>query len=200
MAANTQMYPTLASVLWNSDRTWIRNGILAIAGSLVLWISAKIQVPFYPVPITMQTFVVLVIGMSFGWKLGGATLLLYLAEGAIGLPVFAGTPEKGIGVAYLLGPTGGYLLGQWLAAVCVGWLAQKGWDRSALKTAAAMFIGTMIIYIPGLFWLGTLLGWDKPILAWGLMPFLLGDVAKLVLAALILPSVWKMIGGKPSYE
>ncbi|MFQ5466721.1 MAG: biotin transporter BioY, partial [Kiloniellaceae bacterium] len=129
----------------------------------------------------------------YGWRLGAATLLLYLAEGALGLPVFAGAPEKGIGLAYMAGPTGGYLVGFVLAAAACGWLAERGWDRSVAKTAAAMLIGNVIIYVPGLLWLGTLVGWDKPILTWGLTPFLLGDLTKLALAAAVLPAIWKLV-------
>ena len=142
------------------------------------------QVPFYPVPMTMQTFVVLTIGLAFGWRLGAATVLLYLAEGAAGLPVFAGTPEKGVGFAYMLGGTGGYLVGFVLAAALCGFLAEKGWDRHPLRTASAMLLGNILIYIPGLLWLGVLFGWDKPILEWGLYPFLLGDATKLAIAAI----------------
>ena len=102
---NTQA--TLADKLWSTDKnvplTVIRNVILAVAGSLLIWASAKIQVPFYPVPMTMQTLVILAIGMAYGWRLGAITVLLYLAEGASGLPVFAGTPEKGIGLVYMMG-------------------------------------------------------------------------------------------------
>ena len=163
---------------------------------MALWISAKIQVPFYPVPITMQTFVVLMAGMAFGWRLGAATILLYLAEGALGLPVFAGTPEKGIGLAYMAGPTGGYLLGFVLAAALVGWLAERGFDRNVMLTAIAMLLGNAIIYIPGLLWLGAVVGWDKPVLEWGLLPFLFGDTAKLILAALLMPALWKLVGAR----
>lgn len=194
MTALVQNQPTLVETLWQGDNTLVRNIVLAVAGSLALWVSAKIQVPFYPVPITMATFVVLVIGMTFGWRLGGATVALYLAEGAMGLPVFAGTPEKGIGLAYMMGPTGGYLLGYLLAAVTVGWLAQRGWDRHILTAAAAMLIGNVAIYLPGLVWLGSVVGWENPILAWGLVPFIPGDIAKLVLAAIALPAVWKLFG------
>jgi biotin transport system substrate-specific component len=167
--------------------------MLAIAGSLLLTASAKFKVPMYPVPISMQTFVVLVIGMLYGWKLGGATVFLYLFQGAINLPVFAGTPEKGLGMAYMMGPTGGYLAGFLVAAMLVGWLAQKGWDRNILTTFFAMVLGNLIIYALGLYWLGTVLGWDKPILQYGLMPFIWGDLAKVILAMLIVPAVWKMI-------
>ena len=172
----------------------VRSIVLAVAGSLLLTLTAKIQIPFFPVPLTLQTLGVLVIGMAFGAKLAGATLVLYLAEGALGLPVFAGTPEKGIGLAYMVGPTGGYLLGFLIAAVACGWLAQKGWDRNMLSTAVAMLIGNILIYVPGLLWLGQVVGWDKPVLQWGLTPFLLGDLTKLIIAALLLPAVWRFIG------
>jgi len=106
----------------------------------------------------MQTLVVLMIGMTFGWKLGGATVALYLAEGLAGLPVFAGAPEKGIGFAYMVGPTGGYLLGFIIAAAVVGWLAERGFDRNVILTAVAMLVGSIIIYIPGVLWLGSIVG------------------------------------------
>jgi len=186
--------PTLADVLLPSkSNSIITKIILATVGSLALWLSAKIQIPFYPVPMTMQTFVVLVIGMVYGWKLGGATILLYLAEGAMGLPVFAGTPEKGIGLAYMLGGTGGYLVGFVLAAMACGFLAERNWDKNVLTTAAAMLIGNAIIYMPGVLWLGILFGWDKPILEWGLIPFIPADMLKLALAAVTLPLIWKFV-------
>ena len=193
MAALTHTHPTLVQTLWQGENTLVRNVILAIGGSIALWISAKIQVPFYPVPMTMQTFAVLVIGMAFGWRLGAVTVLLYLAEGALGLPVFAGTPEKGIGLAYMAGPTGGYLAGFVVAAAVVGWLAAKGWDRNGWLTLAAMVIGTAIIFAFGVGWLGSLIGWDKPVLEFGLIPFLPGAVFKIALAAAILPMVWRFI-------
>jgi biotin transport system substrate-specific component len=188
--------PTLAEVLWPSDTKALRAIVLALVGSAVLWASAKIQVPFYPVPMTLQTLAVLGLGMAYGWRLAFATLLLYLAQGAFGLPVFAGTPEKGIGLAYMMGPTGGYLLGFLLAATLCGWLAERGWGRNVATTALAMLLGNIVIYVPGLLWLGTLVGWDKPVLEWGLTPFLLGDATKLVLAALILPGLWMLLGRK----
>lgn len=185
--------PTLAQTLWNADGRVFRSIMLAIIGSLAVWVSAKIQVPFYPVPITMQTLVVLGIGMAFGWRLGAATIALYLFEGAVGLPVFAGTPEKGIGLGYLFGPTGGYLLGFMPAVMICGYLAERGWDRNVIKTGLAMILGNFAIYGIGLLWLGTMIGWDKPILAWGLYPFMLGDGAKIVLAAIGLPVCWRLI-------
>ena len=111
---------TLAQTAWATDKTLIRSITLAVLGSIALWISAKISIPFWPVPLTMQTLVVLMIGMAFGSRLGVATIFLYLAEGAVGLPVFSGTPEKGIGLAYMMGTTGGYLVGFVLAVGTVG--------------------------------------------------------------------------------
>ena len=191
---------TLAATLWPVEQAEpaakraLRNLLLAVVGAQLIWLSAKIQVPFHPVPMTMQTFLVLGLGMAYGWRLGAATILLYLAEGAVGLPVFAGTPEKGIGLAYMAGGTGGYLFGYLLAAAACGWLAERGWDRSVVSAALAMLVGNVLIYIPGLLWLGILFGWDKPILEWGLTPFVLGDLAKLGLAAALLPLAWKLVG------
>lgn len=188
--------PALLSAMWTTDsRTSaaLRNVVLAVVGTLLLTLSAKVQVPFYPVPMTLQTFVVLGLGMAYGWRLGGATMLLYMAEGAAGLPVFAGTPEKGIGLVYMLGGTGGYLVGFVLAAMATGWLAEKGLDRSVMGTAFAMLIGNALIYIPGVLYLGVLFGWDKPIIEWGFTPFMLGDVVKLALAAAVMPMAWKLL-------
>lgn len=175
----------------------LRQMSFALGGSLALWLSAKAQIPFYPVPLTMQTFVVLAIGVVAGWRLGAATVALYLVEGALGLPVFAGTPEKGIGLAYMLGPTGGYLIGYLLAAAACGWLAERGWSRGTVTTALAMIAGNALIYAFGLLWLGTLLGWDKPILAWGLTPFLPGDLLKIALGAVLFPAAWRFLKLSP---
>ena len=187
---------TLAQALWHRENTLLRNLCLAILASSALWVSAKIQVPFWPVPLTMQTFVVLAIGMAFGWRLGIMAVMLYLAQGVMGLPVFAGTPEKGIGLAYMLGPTGGYLIGFMLAAGVVGWLAEKGWDRNILTATLTLLVGNALIYVPGLIWLGAVIGWDKPILEFGLYPFLLGDVLKLILAAVLFPVLWRRVRTK----
>jgi len=197
MAHATHHHATLVGTLWPTDsrsNTILRGSVLSILGTLLLIIAAKVQVPFWPVPLTMGTLVVLGLGMAYGWRLAGATMLLYMAEGAMGLPVFAGTPEKGIGVAYMMGGTGGYLVGYVLAAVTVGWLAEKGWDRTFLGTALAMLIGNAVIYVPGLIWLGVLFGWDKPIFEWGFTPFILGDVTKLALAMVLMPLAWKLLG------
>ena len=194
---SSTLKPTLIDGLSRTDRTILRNILLAIVGTIALWISAKINVPFYPVPMTMQTFVVLVIGMAFGWRLGGATLLLYLAEGAVGLPVFAGTPERGLGLPYMVGPTGGYLIGFVAAAAIVGWLAERGWDRRILTALAAMTIGTAIIFTFGLVWLGTVIGWDKPVLELGLTPFIPGAAFKIALASAVLPLAWRLLAKDP---
>ncbi|MEQ9488211.1 MAG: biotin transporter BioY [Alphaproteobacteria bacterium] len=195
MAQSTTYFPTLLDTVWDSSRSsrWMRSLLITLGGSLLLTVAAKIQVPFYPVPMTMTTFVVLFLGMACGWRLGGAIVLFYLIQGAAGLPVFAGTPEKGIGVAYMMGPTGGYLIGYYIAAVAVGFLAERGWDRNIVTTAAAMLIGSALIYVPGLLYLGGLFGWDKPIMEWGLYPFVLGDLSKVVLAAVAMPLLWKVV-------
>jgi biotin transport system substrate-specific component len=158
---------------------WVRAALLAVLGSALLTLSAKIQVPFYPVPMTMQTLVVLLIGMAFGARLGVATVALYLAEGAVGLPVFAGTPEKGIGLAYMMGPTGGYLLGFVLAAAIAGWIVERRRDAAGL--ALAVVAGSIAIYAPGVLWLAGLVGFAKA-LEFGVVPFLWGDLLKAGLA------------------
>ncbi len=195
MTTSASQWPTLSEVAWpiSNKSSLPRAFILAIAGSLLLTLSAKLQVPFWPVPVTFQTLVVLIIGFSFGPRLAFATVMFYLLQGAVGLPVFAGTPEKGIGLAYLLGPTGGFLIGFALAAAFCGVLAEKGWDRSMKKVLIGMLLGTAIIYATGLLWLGTLMGWDKPVLQWGLFPFIPGDILKIVIAALLLPTVWRFL-------
>ena len=187
--------PTLVSVLWSSaaGAGWLRAAALAVVGSLLLTASAKIQVPFWPVPMTMQTFAVLVIGMAYGPRLGAATVAFYLAQGALGLPVFAGTPEKGIGLVYMAGPTGGYLVGFLVAAGVMGWLARRGWDRRLMSGVAAMVLGTAIIFIFGYAWLAALIG---PAAAWkaGVLPFLPGAALKIALAATLLTATWRMVG------
>ncbi|MFO1038808.1 MAG: biotin transporter BioY [Geminicoccaceae bacterium] len=155
-----------------------RDVVLALFGTLLLWASAKVQVPFYPVPMTLQTAVVFLIGMAYGWRLGGLTVLLYLAEGAIGWPVFAGTPDKGLGLAYMMGPTGGYLAGFVVAAMITGWVAER--YRGLLPRAAGVLVATIAIYALGVAWLGQFIGVSKAI-AVGVVPFLLGDLVKLFL-------------------
>ena len=187
---------TLVQTLRHGENVQLRNLCLVILASAALWVSAKIQIPFWPVPMTMQTFVVLTIGMALGWRLGTIAVLFYFVQGALGLPVFSGTPEKGIGIAYISGPTGGYLIGFIIAVGVVGWLAEKGWSRNVFTTAAAFLIGNIFIYVPGLFWLGVVLGRDVPILEFGLYLFLPGDAFKLMLAAVLFPVLWRGIETK----
>jgi biotin transport system substrate-specific component len=190
MAQQGVPHATLADALWSpaAGSNTVRGIVLAVIGSILLTISAKIQVPFWPVPMTMQIFVVLVLGVAYGWRLAGATVLLYLAQGALSLPVFA----AGGGLAYMSGPTGGYLVGFLLAAVAVGWLAERGWARSVASTLAAMLIGTVIIFACGIAWLGSLIGLTQAINA-GLMPFLLSEAVKIALATALVPFAWRLL-------
>ncbi len=162
---------------------------LALIGSIVLAISSKIKIPFYPVPMTMQTFVILVIGIGFGWKLGLATVSLYLFEGIIGLPVFSGTPEKGIGLIYFTGPTMGYLLG-FLVAVYIS--GKFTYDNSVIKNFLKLLLATSFIYFLGITWLGNLIGWDKPIYQLGAHPFLIAELFKILIATLAINQIKKI--------
>jgi biotin transport system substrate-specific component len=186
--------PTFIAAMW-PERTaaGVRIAALTLLGSLALAASAKLQVPFYPVPMTMQSLVVLLLGMAFGWRLGAATVLLYLLEGALGLPVFAGTPEKGIGIAYMMGPTGGYLIGFVAAAALTGWLAERGWDRSLWRSAVALSLGHAVLFLTGLAWLAVYIGWPRAV-AFGLMPFLAGTVVKTALGVALVRAGWAMLG------
>ncbi len=172
----------------------IKQIALVVLGVAALAIAAKIKIPMWPVPITMGTFAVLSIGAAYGPRLGFATILGYMIVGALGFDVFANSSAEAFGLEYMMGGTGGYLLGYVLATLALGWFARNGWDRSIGSMAFAMLIGNALIYIPGLLWLGQLYGWDKPILDWGLWPFLIGDGLKLALAALVFPLVWTLVG------
>ncbi|KEJ95606.1 biotin transport system substrate-specific component [Pseudosulfitobacter pseudonitzschiae] len=185
----------LSDLLESEDKLTLRarQVLMVAAGILLLAIAAKIKVPMWPVPITMGTFAVLAIGAAYGARLGLVTILGYMIVGALGLDVFAGSSAQTFGLTYMMGGTGGYLVGYVLATVVLGVLAQRGWDRSVGWMALAMLIGNAVIYLPGLAWLGQLYGWDKPILQWGLTPFLIGDAIKLALAAVLLPGIWKLI-------
>ena len=191
------MQNTLVANIWPQVNTsWATKVLVVVLGSIALAISAKLKVPFYPVPMTMQVFVVLALGLMLGFRLGVATVLLYLAEGALSLPVFAGTPERGLGLAYMMGPTGGYLLGYLLAVAAVGWLAEWGWTKRLPEAVAIAFLGLLLIYVPGLLWLGTVVGWDKPIFDYGFTPFILGDAVKVLLAALLVTGIWQWKGAE----
>ncbi len=165
-----------------------KNIALALFGTLLLTVSAKVQVPFWPIPMTMQTFIVFVIGMSYGSRLAFLTLLIYLLEGSLGLPVFA----KGGGLMYLAQPTAGYLFGMTIAAGVIGFFAERGYASSYIKSLVPLTIGTLIIFALGVGYLGTFIGFDKAIIL-GLFPFWPSEVFKIALAMFIIPSIWKYI-------
>ena len=166
-----------------------RSLFIVLLGTILLAISSKIKIPFYPVPMTMQTFVILVIGIGFGWKLGVATVLLYLFEGMIGLPVFSGTPEKGIGLIYLTGPTMGYLVG---FIVTVFFAGKFNYNDNLIINFLKLTFATSFIYILEMLWLGGLIGWEKPIFKLGAQPFLLAETFKILLATLTINQIKKV--------
>ncbi|MQC25897.1 MAG: biotin transporter BioY [Chloroflexi bacterium] len=172
-----------------------RNILLVLGGSLLIAASAQLSVylPFSPVPITGQTLGVLLVGMTLGSRRGALSMLAYLGEGALGLPVFAAGNAS---LAYMLGPTGGYLLGFVAAAWLVGALAERGFDRSLPRTFLAFALGSAVIYLFGLAWLARFVPWPGTLAA-GMTPFLVGDAVKALVAALLLPAAWKVIGDKP---
>ena len=163
--------------------------LISIVGSILITISAKIKIPFYPVPMTMQTFVVLFLGMSFGYRVGLATVSLYLVEGIIGLPVFSNSPEKGVGFVYFTGPTMGYLIGFLFATFLAGYFNFKG---NILNNFIKLLISVSTIYILGVFWLGSLIGWDKPIIQLGVTPFLLAELFKIAILTLLTKNILKL--------
>jgi biotin transport system substrate-specific component len=194
--ATTMNKAVLAEVFGPSAGTALRvkQAVLVLVGITLLAVAAKISIPMIPVPITMGTFAVLTIGAAYGPRLGLVTILGYMIVGAAGFDVFAGSTAEANGLTYMMGSTGGYLVGYVLATLALGFAASKGLDRSVIDMGAAMLVGNALIYVPGLLWLGTIYGWDQPILQWGFTPFLVGDVLKLALAALLVPAIWKMIG------
>ena len=163
--------------------------LISLLGTLLLTISAKIKIPFYPVPMTMQTFIVLFIGITLGPKIGLLTISLYLFEGIFGLPVFAGTPEKGIGLVYFTGPTMGYLIGFLVAVYFSG---SFKYDKGLVNTFLKLILSVSFIYILGLLWLGALIGWDKPIFKLGAQPFLLAELFKILLLLFLTPALLKV--------
>ena len=163
--------------------------LIIFLGSILLTISSKIKIPFYPVPMTMQTFIVLFLGMSFGYKIGLATVSLYLVEGIIGLPVFSNSPEKGVGLAYFTGPTMGYLIGFLIATFLAGYFKFEG---NLLNSFIKLLISVSTIYILGVFWLGSLIGWDKPIIQLGVTPFLLAEMFKIIILALLAKNILRL--------
>ena len=167
----------------------IKSLFIALIGTVLLAISAKIKIPFYPVPMTMQTFVVLFIGVAFGWRLALATMSLYLFEGIIGLPVFSGTPEKGIGLIYFTGPTMGYLMGFLVTAFLSGVF---NYNKDILMNFIKLTFATSFIYILGIIWLGSLIGWEKPIFQLGAKPFLLAELFKILLVTFLVTKIQKI--------
>ena len=166
-----------------------RSLFVVLLGTILLAISAKIKIPFYPVPMTMQTFVILVIGIGFGWKLGVTTVLLYLFEGMIGLPVFSGTPEKGIGLVYFTGPTMGYLIGFISACALASFIKV---DDNYFIIFTKLILSVLTIYVLGVLWLGTLIGWDKPVIQLGVTPFLLAEIFKIALLTILAKKIFKL--------
>jgi biotin transport system substrate-specific component len=206
--SDATLNPVLREVGQNQGALRLVEQVLwVVLGVLVLAIAAKISIPVWPspVPITMGTFAVLGIGAAYGPRLGLVTILAYMGVGALGYDVFAGSSAERYGLSYMMGGTGGYLLGYVLATLALGWFARAGWDRSVVKMAVAMLIGNALIYVPGVAWLYQLIEggqfnpevyatpWDQA-LAWGLTPYLIGDGLKLIAAAVILPVLWKLVG------
>jgi len=188
-------YPSMSTALLLDEadskiQRAVRYALLTLAGSALITLCTQISLPLFPVPMTLQTFAVFLIGLTYGWRLGGITVALYLLEGALGLPVFSG--GKG-GMIVFMGPTAGYLVGFLLAATACGWFAERGFDRSYFKLLVALLVGNVLLYAPGLLWLGTLIGWDKPVLEYGLYPFIGGDLLKIAMAVLLLPTAWKVV-------
>ncbi|WP_375258867.1 biotin transporter BioY [Citreimonas sp.] len=188
--------PVLAEAIWAEDgrAALAKQALLVIVGIAVLTAAAKIRVPLWPVPITMGTFAVLTIGAAYGLRLGLITLLGYMALGAAGVAVFAG---ENAGLAYIAGPTGGYLVGYVLAAALMGVLARRGWDRGVFSMVGALVLGNAVIYAVGLPWMAYLFLESKGaawVFQWGMGNFLLGDALKLALAAFLLPSLWVLLG------
>ena len=196
--ATTSRPPVLTDLLGASEGAALRlrQAVLVVLGVAALAIAAKIRVPMWPspVPITLGTFAVLTIGAAYGARLGLVTILAYMAIGALGFDVFANSSAENSGLAYMLGGTGGYLLGFVLATGFLGFAARRGWDRSVVKMALAMLVGNALIYVPGLLWLHQFTtGWAQT-LQWGFTPYLVGDAIKLALAALLFPAIWKLVG------
>ena len=173
----------------SSQSKLIKSLFVIVLGSIVLTISAKIKIPFYPVPMTMQTFVVLLLGLSFGYKIGLSAVGLYLLEGIAGLPVFSNSPERGIGIVYFTGPTMGYLIGFLVACYLASFVKL---NDNFLKIFAKLTLAVSTIYIFGILWLGTLIGWDKPIFSLGVAPFLLAETFKILLLSLLVKKLTKL--------
>ena len=173
----------------NSQIQIIKSLLVIFLGSVLLAISAKIKIPFYPVPMTMQTFVVLFLGISFGYKIAIATVSLYLIEGILGLPVFSNSPERGVGLTYFVGPTMGYLLGFLSASFFASFIKV---DDNYLMIFIKLVLSVSSIYILGVLWLGTLIGWNKPIFELGVAPFLIAEIFKIALLTILTKKIFKL--------
>jgi biotin transport system substrate-specific component len=172
----------------NSIQKVLKTFLVIFIGTMTLTISAKLKIPFYPVPMTMQTFIVLFLGLAFGYKIGLATVGVYLLEGIIGIPVFSNSPEKGVGLVYFTGPTMGYLLGFLSAVFFAGYLNLK---NNFLIIFSKLVFSVSTIYLFGVLWLGTLIGWDKPILEVGVTPFLLAELFKISILTILAKKIIK---------
>lgn len=182
---------SLMTAVWpaQGQARWVRDAVLVLAGTALIAICAKTQVPMWPVPMTMQTWAVLLIGAAYGWRLGGVTVIAYLLEGVAGLPVFAGPTA---GFAYMVGPTAGYLVGFVFSAMLIGWLAERGWDRTIAGLAGALFLASIMPFLLGVAWLSYLFGIESAV-ANGLLPFIPGMFLKLALAAAVLKAGWAVV-------
>jgi len=172
----------------NSQTRIFKSLIVIFLGSILLAISAKVKIPFYPVPMTMQTFVVLFLGLSFGYKIGLATISLYLVEGIIGLPVFSNSPERGIGLVYFTGPTMGYLIGFLFACLLASFVKI---EDNYLIIFLKLIFSVSTIYILGILWLGVIIGWDKPLVELGVKPFLLAEIFKITLLTILAKKIFR---------
>ena len=199
MQSRASTHTALAPTLWSfAGNRVVQDVVLVLIGTAFIAIAAKIKVPFFPVPMTLQTLAILLIGATYGFRLGTLTVLAYLAEGLVGLPVFTNTPPAVAGALYFIGPTGGFLLGFVFLAAITGYAADRGWDRSIPRLASAMLVGEIVMMALGFAWFAQLssgatgLGIDKA-LAGGVTPFILGDLLKLALAALAVPAAWQFL-------
>ena len=173
----------------NSQTQLIKSIIIIFLGSIILAISAKVKIPFYPVPMTMQTFVVLFLGISFGYKIATATVCLYLLEGILGLPVFSNSPERGVGLSYFTGPTMGYLIGFLTASILASFITE---NDNYFIIFLKLILSVSTIYFFGVLWLGTLIGWDKPIFDLGVIPFLYAEIFKICLLTTLAKKILKL--------
>ena len=173
----------------SNNQKILKNFLIVVVGSILLTVSAKIKIPFYPVPMTMQTFVVLFLGISLGYKMAVSTVFVYLLEGLLGIPVFSNSPEKGVGLVYFTGPTMGYLVGFLVAVFLTGFFT---FNNNFFKNFIKLTFSVSFIYILGLLWLGSIIGWDKPVFELGAQPFLLAELFKISLLALIVPKILKL--------